>query len=170
MAKVNVTLTWKLPFESGTEQYGANNWIYQVVWRQDGSSLIPDYPGIYVIEDPVNHQVYVGKASSWRDRFGCRSEALREFRLSTQSDNPVDDFTLRLASVNPARERSRAEEWLIRILYKAQAAKSNVFLQNKQSTKKFKAPKAGFTITNADNGYAPNYLEDAYTYKGGAVI
>jgi hypothetical protein len=164
-----ITLSWQQPFASNIEQYGTNNWIYQVTWRKTTSNvLMPKLPGIYVIEDPVGHQLYVGKTTSWRGRFNGRTEVLREFRLSTQTGSPVDDYAVRVASTNPRAQRGTAEEWLIRILYLAQNADSSLILQNKKSAKQFKVPAGGLSITNG--GFTPDYLEASYTYQANTLI
>jgi hypothetical protein len=164
-----IILSWQQPFASDVEQYGTNNWIYQVIWHKTTSNvLMPKLPGIYVIEDPVGNQLYVGKTTSWRRRFDGRTEALREFRLSAQKTNPVDEYAVRVASTSPRAQRGTAEDWLIRIVYLAQNAKSSLILQNKKSANQFKVPADGLSITNG--GYPPDYLEASYAYQPNTLI
>jgi hypothetical protein len=168
--EVVIKLSWQKPFASSVAVYGTSNWIYNVIWRRvDRNSLMAGYTGLYIIEDPHGNQLYAGRASKLRDRFDGRTKALREFRLSTQI-NPVENYEVRVASVNPHKELKTAEEWLIRILYLAQQDANALILQNLQSTKQFTAPKGGLSIINVDNGNKPDYLDDSYAYNGGNVI
>jgi hypothetical protein len=176
MPQINIRLDWKPPFASSLEEYvdttNPNNpitydWIYQVVWANTAS--MPATRGVYVIENSIGNQVYVGKAKRWLNRFNDRTEALREFRLSTQFFNPVENYTVYLASVTSPQRLAMAEEWLIRILRVAQDKKPPPFLQNIGSGVQFVVPAAGLAITNS--GSRPSFLDPSYPpYAGGDKI
>jgi hypothetical protein len=166
----DLTLTWLRPFAGTPTEYhdrihGALNWIYEVTWAS-GRTAMSDDRGLYVIENPAGQQVYAGVADDgWETRFGGRSEAFREFRLSTSADNPVHGYKVYLTSVYPwhSKRLLLAEKWLIRTLRKAQDRSGTLVLQNIDSGKTFKAPIDGLTVTNS--GTRPSFVAASYSYK-----
>jgi hypothetical protein len=166
MITLDIQLNWQIPYDAKLEKYGQNAWIFQVAWRQS-RRLMRNNPGLYLIVDDTDNQVYVGEAVEWRERFDGRTEALREFRLSAPGTNPVRNYTVCLAIVTPGAERKLAEHWLVRTLYEKQKVAPPLLLQNKKLIKRFKAPAdTGFSITNI--GELPEHIEDTtYDYDPG---
>ncbi|KIL40583.1 hypothetical protein SD70_12605 [Gordoniibacillus kamchatkensis] len=70
----SVTLTWYANnvFEPHSEQYGVNDWIYQLVWRNSNNTMLPTSAGLYVIEHPAGSPIYSGSSTDIRNRFNLR--------------------------------------------------------------------------------------------------
>jgi hypothetical protein len=173
MTQTSITLNWRLPLHSKLSQYSTTlSWIYQVVWADMEDATIPAAAGVYVIENNDNKVVYTGKAEGGlANRFGMRTEALREYLLSTDTSNPVANYTLYVATVEPTTEIGKAEKWLIRVLRAADDAGDEHFLQNIQDVNKPLEVNEGDTLSIIHNGSAPPFFDDPpYTYTGPTKI
>jgi hypothetical protein len=165
MPNLNINLNWLPTYASFVEPRVDDNWIYDVTWRQNNQEIARD-PGLYVIETGRGRCLYVGQAGNWFERFAKRNRVLREFRLAYPNTNPVDGYSVRLAEVNPVNAISTAENWLVRILFLRQKARSSLLLQNIRLVWEFQA-EADIVITNTNR---PGYLQARYQYSEGEKI
>src|SRR5689334_12018333 len=118
-----IRLTWQPYFDATLKEYNNNDWIFEVQWRRsdnENTRMIAG-KGLYIIVDNAGREVYAGETTKVRERFDGRTEALREFRLSRPPqwppNNPVNGYTVHVATVNPSAKLRLAEKWLVRTLY-----------------------------------------------------
>lgn len=182
-----VTLNWNqytyLPV--GTPYTNVANWITIIKWyRTTGNILMPQSPGVYVVENPGGTPVYAGQADNVRSRFDGRSDALHELGLTAA---PMPNHRIKFATVaiNPANYAGGplnwAEHWLIRFLTNRETTRINNgqqaarLLQNINLTLAWNAPADGLTIFN-NGANSPAYLVNPvsnlpnYVYLAGAPI
>jgi hypothetical protein len=166
----NIVLKWtEEHYESEVEPYSRDaNWILDLIWRRTGTGVaLPMQRGLYVIEDTTrnaNGPIYAGQADNFSNRFKQRSDVLRNFRLLEDGINPVATRNVRLAQLEGDADLNFAENWLVRILYLADAAQ---ILQNKDLIEPITVPSEGLDVQNVD---PPSYLQEEYSYPGHVTI
>jgi hypothetical protein len=132
-----LTLQWSGPYTAlDTQPYfiGANAaaWINLVEWQLGG---IPPTTGsgVYIIENAVGQPVYAGRATNVKSRFDGRNAALHDYFITSAAAMPTHRvWWASVASVPGWLTRVvRAEQWLVRYLYRWDQLQAVQRLQNR---------------------------------------
>lgn len=163
-----ITLSWHDYYKPISEQYGTNNWIMYLNWRDNitHSPLPWSITGVYVITNN-GRPVYAGSSKEIRRRFDERNRVLNEYGMDPAIVVPDQQYKLYIASSNPASQFKQAEKWLVRQLTINDTRTAPRMLQNVHFTNNYTAPVDGLTIYNSNN---PPFLNYSYRLNGGQQI